>query len=106
MSAPERVTFEGQGLAIRALRFGAPLAKGTLLLLHGYLDAAATWDLCAARLVSAGYSVLALDLRGFGESDRVPPGGYYHFPDYVSDVDAVVRQAFGAEKITLVGHSM
>jgi pimeloyl-ACP methyl ester carboxylesterase len=45
--------------------------------------------------------VIAPDLRGFGDSDRVRGGGYYHFPDYVADVDALVR-----EPCFVVGHSM
>jgi pimeloyl-ACP methyl ester carboxylesterase len=32
-------------------------------------------------------------------------GGYYHFPDYVFDLDCVM-QALGAPRCTLIGHSM
>ena len=44
----------------------------------------------APALARAGFRVLAPDLRGFGEGARVPPGGYYHFPDYVLDVAELV----------------
>jgi pimeloyl-ACP methyl ester carboxylesterase len=79
----------------------------TVLLLHGVMDAAATWDLVAPGLADAGFRVLAPDLRGFGEGARVPVGGYYHFPDYVFDVadivDAVVPPG---SPLLVVGHSM
>ena len=73
--------------------------------MHGYMDAAATWDLCAPTLVAAGYRVLAPDLRGYGSSDRVPVGGYYHFPDYVADVSRVLDEHVPGP-VLLVGHSM
>lgn len=77
----------------------------TILLIHGFLDAASTWDLVAAPLARAGYSVIAPDLRGFGKSGRIPEGGYYHFPDYVADVDDLVR-GLGLQSLSIVGHSM
>jgi pimeloyl-ACP methyl ester carboxylesterase len=77
----------------------------TLLLLHGFLDAGSSWDLVAEYLAARGHSVLAPDLRGFGASERIASGGYYHFPDYVADVDALVR-GLAPERLCLVGHSM
>jgi pimeloyl-ACP methyl ester carboxylesterase len=77
----------------------------TLLLLHGFLDAGSTWDLVAEPLARAGYDVVAPDLRGFGQSARVGAGGYYHFPDYIADVAALV-DALAPERLGVVGHSM
>jgi pimeloyl-ACP methyl ester carboxylesterase len=79
----------------------------TLLLLHGFLDAGSTWDLVAEPLTAAGYQVFAPDLRGFGESGWVPPGGYYHFADYVADVDGLVGGLVPEGRwLGLIGHSM
>jgi len=87
---------------------GGDGARATALLLHGFADVAASWDLVAPLLAAAGLRVLAPDLRGFGDSGRVPPGGYYHFPDYVFDVadlvDALVPPQAGP--LFVVGHSM
>ncbi|MBM4376715.1 MAG: alpha/beta hydrolase [Deltaproteobacteria bacterium] len=102
-----RVAGQG-GLELALHRFVAPTATPsgtTLLCLHGFLDAGATWDRVAAPLAGIGHEVLALDFRGFGESESVGRGGYLHFPDYVADVDAVVR-ALDRPKLVLVGHSM
>jgi pimeloyl-ACP methyl ester carboxylesterase len=75
-----------------------------LLLLHGFLEHAHTWDLVAPQLAAAGRPVLALDWRGHGDSEWVGRGGYYHFADYSADLAFLVR-ALGGRAI-LVGHSM
>jgi len=49
--------------------------------------------------------VLACDLRGHGDSDWIGAGGYYHFLDYVADLDDVIRQR-ARTRVVLVGHSM
>lgn len=96
------------GLKLFVHRFrdeSVPPSGLTLLLLHGFLDAGSTWDLTAPLLARAGHEVLAPDLRGFGKSDRVGAGGYYHFPDYVADVTSLVAQ-INPERLGVVGHSM
>jgi len=75
------------------------------VLLHGYMDAAGTWDLVAPSLASLGMRVLAPDMRGFGDAPRVPRGAYYHFADYVADLADLV-DAVAPEPFFLVGHSM
>ncbi len=92
-------------------RFAASNPSGDakkLLLLHGFLDAGGTWDLVAQALAKAGYDVYAPDLRGFGKSERVPPGGYYHFADYIADVDGLATAIAGRSGgwLGVVGHSM
>lgn len=83
----------------------APARGVSVLLLHGFLDRGATWDDVALHLAARGYDVVAPDLRGFGESCRIGTGGYYHFPDYVADVDCLVR-ALAPQRLVVVGHSM
>jgi pimeloyl-ACP methyl ester carboxylesterase len=98
------------GLTHRVIEWKSPGAKAdapTALLIHGFMDAGATWDLVAPVLAAAGFRVLAPDLRGYGDGARLPPGGYYYFPDYVLDVaelvDGLVPQA---APLMVVGHSM
>jgi pimeloyl-ACP methyl ester carboxylesterase len=79
--------------------------SSTVMLLHGFMDAGGTWSEVAAGLVARGHEVVAPDFRGFGSSDRVPEGAYYHFADYVADVRALV-DAVAADELTIVGHSM
>src|SRR4029450_13191104 len=47
----------------------------SLLLLHGFLEHAHTWDLVAPHLATAGWHVVALDWRGHGDSDWIGDGG-------------------------------
>jgi pimeloyl-ACP methyl ester carboxylesterase len=105
---PERAvhTIKANGVALRVLEWAPPAWGRTALLLHGYMDAAATWQRVAAPLVEAGLRVLAPDLRGYGDSARAPEGSYYHFPDYVADVAGLVEAAAGPAPLLLVGHSM
>lgn len=96
------------GLKLFVHRFrdeDVPPSGLTLLLLHGFLDAGSTWDLTAGLLARAGHEVLAPDLRGFGKSEWVGAGGYYHFADYVADVASLVDQ-INPERLGVVGHSM
>jgi pimeloyl-ACP methyl ester carboxylesterase len=79
-------------------------AGPTVLLLHGFLEHAHVWDFVAPLLARAGFRVLALDWRGHGDSEWIGAGGYYHFPDYVADLDGIVRALGG--RAALVAHSM
>jgi pimeloyl-ACP methyl ester carboxylesterase len=84
----------------------APLAVRTVLLVHGFMDAAGTWDLVAPSLAAHGLRVLAPDLRGFGAAPKVAGGAYYHFADYVLDLAELVEALSPGEPVGVVGHSM
>jgi pimeloyl-ACP methyl ester carboxylesterase len=95
------------GLTHHVLEWPAAQPVSTALLLHGFMDAAATWDLVAPGLASEGLRVLAPDLRGFGEGPRSPAGAYYHFPDYILDVAELVEVLVPpGSPLVVVGHSM
>jgi len=91
------------GLGYHLLEWEGP-ADTTFVLVHGFADLAAAWCEVAPRLAEHG-RVIAPDLRGHGDSDRVGAGGYYHFFDYLPDLDDVIRQLAGP-RLVLVGHSM
>ncbi len=74
------------------------------MLVHGFLDLAFTWHEIAERLVTRAH-VIAPDLRGHGDSDWVGAGGYYHFFDYIPDLDEVIARC-ARKRVILVGHSM
>lgn len=95
------------GLEHHAILFSSANDAGpTVVLVHGFMDAAGTWDRVAPALAAAGLRVVALDMRGFGEGPRVPRGGYYHFADYVFDLADVVDAISPDAPVMLVGHSM
>lgn len=73
-------------------------------MLHGFLDLGFGWHEVAERLVTRAH-VVAPDLRGHGDSDWVGPGGYYHFFDYLADIDDLVPR-IARKRLVVVGHSM
>lgn len=92
------------GLAYHVLEWGDAAHDVTYVLVHGFTDLAYAWREVAERLAPHA-RVLAPDLRGHGDSDRVGAGGYYHFFDYVADLDDVIAQLVRG-RLVLVGHSM
>jgi pimeloyl-ACP methyl ester carboxylesterase len=94
------------GLGYQILEWGEARDDAhTVVLLHGFLDLAWGWEETVKSGLAGRYHVLAPDLRGHGDSDRVGPGGYYHFADYVADVASLV-DLLASPRVSLVGHSM
>jgi pimeloyl-ACP methyl ester carboxylesterase len=60
-----------------------------VLLLHGGGQTRHAWTETATTLAARGWRVIALDLRGHGESDWAPDGSY-EITDFASDVVTVV----------------
>lgn len=91
-----------RGLRFHLRHWGA-VEKPLLVLLHGWLDTAATWSDVGAAL-GERFHVVAPDQRGYGYSEW-PQDGYW-FPDYLGDLDALLDHLAPTAAITLVGHSM
>lgn len=88
------------GLRLHVLDFGGQ-GRDTLLL-HGVGGGAWVWHAVAPRLV-AGRRVLALDLRGYGES-QWSADARYTTEDHVADVELVLT-ALGVDAVDVVGFS-
>jgi haloacetate dehalogenase len=76
-----------------------------LLLMHGAPQSLATWHKVAPRLAQE-YTVVATDLRGYGDSSK-PPDGQNHanYSKRAMAVDNVeVMHHFGFDKFAVVGH--
>ena len=107
MTKPRHKTVDSRGLAIHYLEWGEPAGE-PIVLVHGFLDQAHSWKFFVAELIAQTLRplwIIAPDCRGHGDSGWVGDGGYYHFPDYVFDLDCVIRSV-GATRFHLVGHSM
>ena len=92
--------FDVHGLKLHAIERGE--GRPTLLL-HGWLDHARSFDLLAPLLPGR---TVALDFRGHGDSQWVGAGGFYHFIEYIADIDAVAEQLSPWQPLRIVGHSM
>ncbi|KQT60984.1 hydrolase [Methylobacterium sp. Leaf456] len=76
-----------------------------VLLMHGHPQTHATWEHVAPRLAER-FTVVAMDLRGYGDSDK-PEGGERHvaYAKRSMAADAVAVMArFGHERFAVVGH--
>jgi pimeloyl-ACP methyl ester carboxylesterase len=78
------------------------LGDGPLvLLLHGFPEFWWSWHRQLEPLAEAGYRAAAVDLRGYGGSDKPPRG--YDLVTLASDVAGLVR-SLGESNATIVGH--
>jgi pimeloyl-ACP methyl ester carboxylesterase len=91
------------GLELAGLAWGEPDAP-PLLLLHGWLDNAASFAMLAPLLASR-FQVIALDLPGHGHSQHLPEGTIYQHVDYVRAVLAAA-DALALPRLHLLGHSL
>lgn len=73
-----------------------------VVLLHGFGDFWWSWRHQLTALAELGYRAVAMDLRGYGDSDK-PPRGYDGWT-LAGDIAGLVR-ALGHTEATLVGHA-
>lgn len=100
---PHELRLELPQLNLAALSWG-DAALPPLLAVHGWLDNAASFSTLAP-LLARHFHVVAIDLPGHGRSDHRPPGGWYHYVEYLADLQAVVA-ALGWSRYSLLGHSL
>ena len=99
---PEGKTLTVNGLSLHYLEWGKPEAP-PIVCVHGYTSSAQAFN-ALARHLQDRYRILALDVRGHGESAWSPTGAY-GYADQAGDLAAFVRQ-LGLDKFVLIGTSM
>ncbi|MEV4528170.1 alpha/beta hydrolase [Streptosporangium sp. NPDC049304] len=77
----------------------------TVLFVHGNVSSAAFWRATLLALAEAGHRPLAVDLRGFGDTEPAPVDATRGLRDYSDDVLALL-DALGLDRVHLVGWSM
>ena len=77
-------------------------ARPSMVFLHGIGGRASGWAPIQQACANAGYSSLAWDMPGYGESPLISP---YDF-DGLADALAALMNAQGLQKAVLVGHSL
>jgi pimeloyl-ACP methyl ester carboxylesterase len=99
---PESKTLAVNGLALHYLEWGEAYAP-PIVCVHGYTGSADAFNALARRLEDR-YRILALDVRGHGESAWSPTGAY-SYADQAGDLTEFAKQ-LGLEKFVLIGTSM
>ena len=108
---PARSRFaEARGLRHHLLEWGDAAMTGedrpTLVMLHGWMDVAASFQFVVDALPAERH-VVALDWRGFGQTET-PQADTYFFAEYLGDLEIVLDALFGVDRapLDLLGHSM
>lgn len=96
-ASPLYATVNGIRIAYERTGQGYPL-----LLLHGFPRNRRMWSRVTPALASR-FTVVAMDLRGYGDSDRPPDEASYDKPTMAQDVLELARH-LGWEKFLVVGH--
>lgn len=96
----EHVTLEnGLGMAYRRSGHG----RTPIVLIHGYSLSSEEWSKVMKLLPQDTYTAYAVDLRGFGDSDKPEDGN--NFRQLVSDLSQFMK-AMRLPRAVMIGHSM
>jgi pimeloyl-ACP methyl ester carboxylesterase len=105
MFSPESKILSIDGASIHIQDHAPPGAlKDTLILVHGLGGSTYSWRYNIEPLTSAGYRVVAVDLKGFGLSSRDRVSSYSHAAQ--TGILAAVAGELGIESAVFIGHSM
>lgn len=95
--------FRGAGGLSLVADQGGPESGLPVLLLHGGGQTRGSWGAAARALADRGYRVTALDMRGHGDSDWSPDGGYT-LDAFADDLRTVIAEL--GQPPVLVGASL
>jgi pimeloyl-ACP methyl ester carboxylesterase len=98
--APVERHIETNGIRLRAMVEGTgPL----VLMVHGFPESWYSWRWQIGPIAAAGFTACAIDVRGYGGSDKPRPVEAYAMEALVADIAGVI-QAFGEGPAVLIGH--
>jgi 3-oxoadipate enol-lactonase len=100
MAPAERIPV-GDGVELAYRRWQGP--GDPVVLVHGLGGRKEFWEDVAGRLAGAGHDVIAIDMRGAGESEK--PSGPYSVEGWAGDLTELV-DGIGLARPALVGHSV
>ena len=90
-----------QGLRLRAAVQGSgPL----VLMVHGFPEGWASWRHQIGPIAAAGFTACAIDLRGYGGSDKPAAVAAYSLAQLCADVAGVIEQLSPDAGAVLIGH--
>jgi pimeloyl-ACP methyl ester carboxylesterase len=103
----ERRWNSADGLSLYARDYAAASGPARLpvIAIHGLTRNSADFDSIAPLIAQSGRRVLAVDIRGRGQSDRAPDPMTYQPQVYAQDIVALLRD-LGIERAVFLGTSM
>lgn len=94
-------TIETNGIRLRvAIEGEGPL----VLFVHGFPESWYSWRHQLGPVAQAGYTAAAIDVRGYGGSDRPQPVEAYDLETIVADVAGAIEALAPDKRAILVGH--
>lgn len=100
MDLADRFADVGTGVRLHYVEAGSgPL----VVLLHGFPEFWWSWRHQIPALADAGFRVVAVDMRGYGQSDAPPSWRDYRMELLAADVAGLI-EALGEERAFVVGH--
>ncbi|MGB3052886.1 MAG: alpha/beta hydrolase [Polyangiales bacterium] len=100
MSSAEHLILESNGIRLHAVSRGTGPA---VLFCHGFPGLWYSWRHQLQVIADAGFRAIAVDMRGYGRSDRPLPASAYENQTIVADLTGVL-DALGEEQAVFVGH--
>ena len=93
-------------LAVNGLRLKAVVeGRGPLVLMvHGFPEGWYSWRHQIGPIAAAGFTACAIDVRGYGGSDKPPAVADYSLEQITADVAGVVEQLSPGASAVLIGH--
>ena len=76
-----------------------------LFMVHGWMDVSASFQFLVDAL-QRDWCVIAPDWRGYGLTYKSHVDNNYWFPDYLADLDAILRHYSANAPVDLLGHSL
>jgi len=99
---PRHARLELREGSFACTRWG-PESDDPVLLLHGWMDCGAAWQLLVDQLPD-DWPLLAIDWQGHGHSSR--RAGRYWFADRLAELDALLEALFPGRPARVIGHSL
>lgn len=100
MTEPIMKKAKGDGVDIQLAIWGG--AGKSILCIHGITANCRCWDMLAS-VLSPKHRVIAMDLKGRGQSAKPPKG--YSIDHHLRDINCLLDD-LGLERVTLMGHSL
>ena len=107
MRSSESLFFQVRGLRYHVRRWAASsrsVGAPKMVLLHGWMDVSASFQFFVDAL-RGDWDVYAPDWRGYGLTEWAKADCYW-FPDYIADLDELLRGIQPSSPVNLVGHSL